>query len=270
MAGKLSVTDTARLQSGYAALAANNNGNWSWNQNQYRLSSGGSAFETVNSPDPHGHDNPLTNAAPAAWNFADLRTDLIGVSSTLAGAAVNGVIEINGQNLRFKAANANTHGAIVFDLDANLLVGNTYANQLFSNIQFDVPEGDAFVVNVRNAAGRTLFGAGNFNAGSGYDHLLWNIVDGTPETSEMVRFGNGGQFFGAVLAPTWNVYNDLGTAINGQVVADSFTHSGAELHFTGFEYDREVPEPGTYGLIGAAACGGLVLVRRWRRRAAHA
>jgi len=270
VAGRLTVNDTAKLQSGYAAISAAANAGWSWDGQQNRLSAGQTVLSTVNTPDLRGDTDPRLNTGPDNWNFSSLRSDLIGVSQTLGAASANGLIVIDSQNLRFKAANANTHGAIVFDLDANLLVGNTYAGQMFSNVQFDVPEGDAFVVNVRNAAGRTLFGAGNFNSGTGYDRLLWNIVDRTPSTDETVRFGNGGQFYGAVLAPTWNVANDFGTAINGQVVADSFTDRGAELHFTGFnfheEFDSEVPEPGTYGLVGAAACVGIVLVHRRRRR----
>lgn len=266
--GQLSVNSTAMLQSGYASIAALGNLSWSWNGLDNRLLRDFATFSTVNTPHPLGDVDPRLNAGPAGWNFASLRTRLIGVSQTLAGATANGVIEISGQNFRFKAPQAASHGAIVFDFDASLLVGNTYAGQMFSNIQFDVPTGAAFVVNVRNAADRTLFGSGNFNTGSGYEHLLWNIVDATPETAQNVRFGNGGQFFGAVLAPTWNVFNDLGTAINGQVVAGSFSHSGAELHYTGFDYNLEVPEPGTYGLIGAAACIGLALLRRVRRRAA--
>lgn len=271
--GGLKVYSEARLQSGYASLAASPNSGWSWNAPQNRLTSAGSTFSTVNTPHPRGDIDPRLNPGPAGWNFASLYTSFVGISQTLASATGTGLVEITGQTLRFKAPAAGAHGAIVFDFDANLLSGSTYAGQFFSNIQFDVPAETAYVINVRNAAGRTLFGSTgiNFNSGSGYDRLLWNIVDATPNTTETVRFGNGGQFFGAVLAPTFNVFNDLGAAVNGQVVAGSYAHAGAELHYTGFnfheEFDYEVPEPGTYGLLGAAACAGLALARRRRHRA---
>lgn len=275
VAGTLQVNHNAMLQSGYAAIAAQPNSGWSWNANDNRLTRGQSVFSTVNTPSPLGDIDPRLNPAAADWDFAALKTSFTGLSQTLASATASGSIQITGQTLRFQATSPEPHGAIVFDFDANLLTGNRYNGQLFSNVQFDVPASAAYVINVRNAAGRTLFGGSgiNFNAGTGYEHLLWNIVDGTPNSADDVRFGNGGQFYGAVLAPTFNVFNDLGTAINGQVVAGSFTHRGAELHYTGFEhheeFDYEVPEPSTYGLIGAIACVGLALVRR-RRRIAEA
>lgn len=268
--GTLSVSSAAHLQSGYAALAAGANASWSWNAVDYRLVNGGSMLSTVNTPHPLGDVDPRLNLGPAGWDFASLRTSFVGISQTLASAAATGSVQITGQTLKFVAPVDDVHGAIVFDLDADLLVGNTYAGQMFSNVQFDVPAEDAYVVNIRNAAGRTLFGGNgiNFNAGSGYERLLWNVVDGSPDSAETVRFGNGGQFFGSVLAPTWDVSNDFGTAINGQVVAGGFSHRGAELHYTGFtyheEFDYEVPEPGTYGLIGAGVCMALALLRRRR------
>lgn len=269
--GVLQVNSTAMLQSGYAAIAAQPNSGWSWNANDNRLSKGQSVLSTVNTPHALGNVDPRLNPYADGWDFAALKTSFVGISQTLANTVASGAISITGQTLRFQAADLDAHGAIVFDFDANLLTGNTYNGQYFSNVQFDVPVSSTYVVNVRNAAGRTLFGSSgiNFNAGSGYERLLWNIVDGTPNATEDIRFGNGGQFYGAVLAPTFNVFNDLGTAINGQVVAGSFAHRGAELHFTGFdhheEYDYEVPEPSTYGLLGAAACVGLALLRRRRR-----
>lgn len=266
--GALSVSNTAYLQSGYASLSASANGAWNWSGVDNRLTNGGATFSTVNTSHLLGDSDPRLNPGPAGWSFGALKTSFVGISQTLAGAAATGSIQITGQTLKFVGPGAGAHGAIVFDFDANLLSGNTYGGQMFSNVQFEVPAGDAYVINVRNAAGRTLFGGSgiNFNSGAGYERLLWNVVDSTPGSVEEVRFGNGGQFFGSVLAPTWSVFNDFGTAINGQVVAGSFGHRGAELHYTGFnyheEYDYEVPEPSTYGLLGAGAC--LVLVS-WRR-----
>lgn len=268
LGGSLSVNNTAYLQSGYAAINSVANPGWSWSAIDNRLTNGGSTFSTINTPNPLGDIDPRLNAGPSGWSFASLQSSFLGISQTLAGATANGSISISGQTLNLAANNPAATGVIVFDLDANLLSGSSYNGQYFSNVQFSVPTGSAYVVNVRNAAGRTLFGSGvNFNSGSGYEHLLWNVVDATADSAEDVRFGNGGQFFGAILAPTFNVFNDLNTAVNGQVVAGSYTHSGAELHFTGFDYSYEVPEPATYGALGAAACCALALLRRRRAQA---
>lgn len=274
--GTLKVDGYVDLNSGHAAIAAASNQAWSWNGGNQRLTAGASTLSTSNTPDPLGDVDPRLNAGPSSWNFASLATTFANISQTLAAATANGSVTFSGQTLQFAANAPSAHGVIVIDFDASQLSGNTYGGQMFSEVKFDVPSDSAYVINVRNAAGRTLFGAGgiNFNLGSGYERLLWNIVDTTPGVTEDVYFADRGDFYGAVLAPTFNVFAD-GIALNGQVVAGSYAHNQRggeerELHFTGFhyEYDYEVPEPGTYGLLGAVACAGLIAWRKRRRQAA--
>ncbi|HQF39380.1 MAG TPA: choice-of-anchor A family protein [Opitutaceae bacterium] len=269
LGGALTVDGYVDLSSGYAALSAANNAPWSWNGGNARLTSAGSTLSTINTPDPFGDLDPRTNPGPASWNFASLASSFANISQTLAGATANGSVLFDGQTLKFAASSPAAQGVIVIDFDASLLVGNTYAGEMFSTVQFDVPSDSAYVINVRNAAGRTLFGSNsvNFNSGSGYEHLLWNIVDSTEDVTENVYFGDHGEFYGAVLAPTFNVFADS-VSLNGQVVAGSYRHNQQggeqrELHFTAFDYGYEVPEPATYGLLGAASCVGMML---WRRR----
>ena len=268
VAGKLSVTGTTYLNTGYASISQSTNSGWTWNAQQNTLSQSGSVFSTINTSNPLGDIDPRKNAAISGWSFSSVRTDLVTVSQTLASASTNGTISVSSGNLLFTPTSSSTHGAIVFTLDLNLLSGSTYNGKSFSNIQLNVPTGDTFIINVVHAKnGSTLFGTGvNFNAGSGYDRLLWNFVDTTPTaTDETINLGNGGQFYGSVLAATWNVTNSGSTAINGQVVADTFTCSNSELHFTSFD-ELETPEPSTYGLCGAGLLGALVLLRRCARR----
>ncbi len=82
-----------------------------------------------------------------------------------------------------------------------------------------------------------------------------------------MSLGNGGQFYGSVLAPHINLSNANNTSINGQIVAASLSYSNAELHDTAFTpVGVLVPEPSTYALWGAGLCALGFSARRWRER----
>lgn len=260
-----------QMQSGHAALPNFGNGN-QWDSAAKRLRHGNTdILSQINSTDPLGSTDPRAVVLNPAWNFAALAATARSISATLAASAPAGSISVVGQNLTFSAGAAPAHGAIVFDFDASLLSGNLYAGSLISNIAIQVPADALFIINVFNANGRTLFGGGiNFNYNDSYTRLLWNIVGGPglDAASQTVTFGNGGQFYGGILAPDFTVKN-LNTSINGQIVAGGFDYSGAELHFTGFDFPNDptetpapVPEPATYGTFGAAVLLGLAFLRR--------
>jgi choice-of-anchor A domain-containing protein len=263
------------VKNGYAALP-HASSSATWDSTTRRLTSSGTDIYTgINSASSKAALDPRSAALDPHWNFATLGSQFLSLSSVFAGASISGQISVVGQTLKLAPISSGQHGAIVFSLDMDLISGNQYKGQTFTNVQFDVANGCEYIVNVLNADGRTLFGSFggiNFNqdSNSHYDRLLWNIVDKKGTTAETVTFGNGGQFYGSVLAPTYLVKNGENTPINGQVVAGSLDYNStgsAELHYTGFDGDiPETPEASTYGLFGGVICFGLVLLRRQFRR----
>ncbi len=274
--GTLAVSNgvTAMLNNGYASLTgAANTGSWDGTQKRYTTSAGG-ILSTANAVGGNAKSalDPRTNPAPSSWNFASMKSTATSISNNLAGLAANGTIGVSGQNLVFNAG-SNT-GVVVFNLDAALLTGNgsIYNGQSFSGISFgsnnSIPTNTEFVINLKNAAGKTIFGTGNgvnFNppGGAGASQLLWNIVN-TGGTDITTTLGNGGQFFGSVLAPMVTLANATNAPLNGQILADSITYSNAELHYTGFV---AIPEPAGWAAILGATAFGLVARKRRIARA---
>jgi len=268
-----------QLQNGFAALPhLTNSSGYTWNGTTDNLKKGSATVLTeIGSSSATADVDPRTKNPNV--NFSSLQTSMATVSTSLASATATGTIKVVGGNLEFLAPTTPS-GVVFFDLDMTLLSGNKYNGHSFSNISINVPTGLDFVVNVENANGKTLFGEGsgiNFNSGTGDSRLLWNIEGGSTAHPGSITIGNGGAFYGSILAADFNVYDASNTDINGQIFADTFggstygnsacDGSGTELHFTGFEPDLPpAPEPSTYGLAGAAVLGGLVFLRRKARR----
>ncbi|MBS0632684.1 MAG: choice-of-anchor A family protein [Verrucomicrobia bacterium] len=263
--GQLNLSNDVQLNNGYASTP-NVTGSWTWDSVQKKLSNGSGNLYSVNSTNPLAANDPRTNPGPANWNMASMQAQAISVSSVLSGLAPTGTVGVNGQQLTFSANNPNTSGVVVFQLDAALLGSGTYNGQNISGIAFNLGADQTAVVNILNANGKTIFGNGvNFNDPGVASRLLWNI-SGTGSVS----LGNGGQFYGSILAPQMNLSNANNTSINGQIVAASLSYSNAELHDTAFSpvgvAGVLVPEPTTYALWGAGLCALGLAVRRWRER----
>lgn len=262
--GQLNLSGTVDLNNGYASLNPALSG--SWDSVQRRLTTGGGVLSTINSGASLAANDPRTNAGPAGWDWAATQADAISISQTLAGVTPSGMVQMQGQTLTFNANGAS--GVTVFNLDASLLSGNSYNGQMFSGLQFNIASDALYVVNVTNLTdGQTLFGNGvNFNYENGYERLLWNLLPSNSPTTS-IGLGNGGQFYGSILAPQVNLSNANNAAVNGQVVAANYSHSSAELHYTGFDASgitfSAVPEPSTYALGAVAICAAGAL---WRRR----
>ena len=263
--GKLSVTNntTAMLNNGYASLPGMaGQGSWDSTQKRYTTPSGGGILSTINAQtNPKALFDPRSNPVPASWNFATMKTNAVSISNSLAGLAATGTISVSNNALNFDAGSLT--GVVVFDLDASKLNGSLYDGQSFSRLDLNISSGTEYVVNITNASGKTIFGNGiNFNAPggtAGASQLLWNVVN-TGATDISVTLGNGGQFYGSVLAPTVALANATNATLNGQIIADSITYSNAELHYTGFV---AIPEPATAAFfLGLVVIGFTVLIRR--------
>lgn len=265
VSGGIVATGTVQVAAGYAAIPSGTAGTWNSTQKSLTLSNGG-VLSSINSSATNAANDPRTNSAPSNWSWSSIQSSATSISNSLANATATGTVSVVGQTLTFSSGGAT--GVTVFNFNAALLSGNTYNGQMFSSVAFDGLSTGVFAVNVNNLAnGQTLFGNGvNFNFANGYEHLLWNLIPsgGAGSTASL---GNGGQFYGSVLAPLVNLSNANNTAVNGQVVAASYTHSGAEIHYTGFDASgisfSAVPEPSTYAIAAVGLCvAGAV----WHRR----
>ncbi len=262
--GQLSLSNDVHLNSGYASTP-NVTGTWTFsNDNQRLFQGGGGKLYAANSNHALANNDPRTNAAPDNWNWASIQSTATSLSAELAAVAASGTVAVNtgNQTLTF-TPDGPAGGTVVFNLDASLLGTQTYNGQYFSNLQFNMGAEQNFVINVLNANGKTLFGQGvNFNQPAGAGRLLWNLTG-----SGAVGLGNGGQFYGSVLAPSMNVTNASNTAINGQVIAGGLTYANAELHYTGFSpVSVLVPEPSTYAWWTLALCAAGWWWQRRRMR----
>jgi len=144
------------------------------------------------------------------------------------------------------------------------------ANDPISNVfELTVAELNSInTLNINNAAGQVLI---NVVGTSGTDSLdmsymgmsvtspesiLFNLIDVESFNLQGITFG--GSILGVNTDLTFNNGN-----INGQVLANSFSGTG-ELHARFFTGNESVPEPSTYGIIGATLLSLLVIRRRFR------
>jgi choice-of-anchor A domain-containing protein len=265
--GQLNVSSNTYLSSGYVyAPNLSNSTTYVNNGGQRSLQNGGSLSYNTSHPDSYV-DPRLAPGPTGVWDPVSTVSTLASVSGYLAAATPTGTINFTSNSIQLSTGL--TTGVAVFNLDASTITG-------LSNIalQINVPADMVFVINVFNADGTTLFGGGgmNFNAGQNNDQLLWNIVaDSNPATSSTVNLGTN--FYGSILAPMIDLTNGSGgeqNYVNGQVVAASYTHNGAEIHHVDFSAPvtfSAVPEPSTWGLFGLAGCVTMMACRRPRRTA---
>jgi choice-of-anchor A domain-containing protein len=257
---------------GYATLTGITTGtapgDWTWNSSTKQLTKGSDEL-TMNSSDARASTNPTANPIPPGWSWSAEQTEYDNISTSLAGMSVGSdTISVDGGgNLQFNTTV--TSGVAVFDLDASLFCGNQYNGQTVNNVSINVPTGVNYVINVTGLTqGEALFSGVNFNSGTNDSSVLWNLEPTGGVTA--VTIDNGGNLYGSVLAPTLNVTDD--TTIDGQVVADSFTDNGVELHDDTFTPEQVlVPESSAFALGALALCGVAVgralLVRRRAARA---
>ena len=259
----------SKLLSGYAyAPNMNSNPTWVNNGGQRYLQDSNNTKLWFNTTHTSAYTDPRNTPAPTSgFDVTSTTNQLVMVSAALASATATGTISFSNNSITLNTSL--TSGTAVFDLDASLIAGLSN-----TNIQINVPANMVYVINVRNADGTTLFGGGgnNGNAGQNNDKLLWNIIaDSNPATSSTV--GLGTNFYGSILAPMMDLNNGSQKYVNGQVVANTYTHNGAEVHYVDFTTPvgfTPVPEAGTFGVFGVAGVAAMMFLRRPRRAAANA
>lgn len=254
-----------QLNNGYASLPGMvGQGTYPYQGDSRRYQAPGTTgWLQVNSNVTYSASDPRTNPAPAGWNFSALYSSFQSISATLSSATASGTIAAANNQLTFSGASS---GITVFNLDTNLLSGNLYNGVAFSSINMNIGANAIYVINLLNADGKTVFGANgiNFNLPTAMaQHLLWNVSG-----SVAVSLGNGGQFYGSVLAPDATVSNALNTPIDGQIVAGALNYTNAEVHDLTFDSSAAltaIPEPATFAtILGAAAFLGGWMRRRLR------
>ncbi len=278
VAGQLNLNGDTQLHSGYASTP-NLVGNWSFSEQQSRLQSPSNGrLYSANSPDPQADFDPRNNPTPTNWDWANLENGLVAISQTLAAASDTGSLALQGQTLQFNA-NGITSGVVVFTLDMDLFNGVLYDfngdgiwdqnTERISQVKVDVPSDVTYVINVLNADGETIFDGINFNEGANNDQLLWNITSSSAECLEdSVSLGGGARFYGSILAPEINLSNSGNVAPEGQIVASSYNHNGAELHFKDFDSTvgfTPIPEPSTWGALTIGLAGLMIWHQRRRQ-----
>jgi len=279
--GQITLTGGGQLNNGYASTPNLSNAvSWTYNpsanQLQRGLSSNGNTL-SFNTTNALAYSDPRTVAGPTGWSWSAAQSQAISVSMDLASLAATGAVSRNGQTLTFVS---NASGVTVFTLDASKFSNGGYDFDGNGSVNFNT-EGlsgyvanlaadQYFVINVVNATsanGSLAFLQGlNGNAGTNNDQLLWNIIpDSNSSTADTLNLG--ANLYGSVLAPLVNLESN-GRYTNGQVVAGSYTQSGAEIHYAG-GFDgpvafSPVPEPSTYALLGGVLCVAGIVVRRFR------
>ncbi|MCC5022588.1 MAG: choice-of-anchor A family protein [Candidatus Synoicihabitans palmerolidicus] len=242
--GNLNVSGNNQLNNGTAYIP--NFGNTTtWNNaNQRSLVSGSGSLILDNSSTTFAD---LTTD-PGIWNVATAMANLSAASTALAATQANGTITLSGDKLLFNTAR-NT-GIAVFDYDVS-----QFGSVSCLNIKINVPADMFYVINVLNADDTNLFAGNNANSGSNSDQLLWNIVsDANLMTSSSVNLGSN--LYGSILAPLMDLASN-GKYVNGQIVANNYTQTGAEVHHVAFDASSgsfsAVPEPSPWG-FAAVEC----------------
>lgn len=279
--GQVVLNGGAQLNNGYASTPnLSNSVAWTYNpaNNQYQrgLASNGQTL-SYNTSNTLAYSDPRTVAGPAGWSWSAVQSEAISVSMDLASLAATGTVSRTGQTLTFVS---DASGVTVFTLDASKFSNGGYDFDGNGSVNFNteglsgyvanLANDQYFVINVINATsadGSLTFLQGlNGNAGTNNDQLLWNIIpDSNAATADTLNLG--ANLYGSVLAPLVNIQSN-GRYLNGQVVAGSYTQSGAEIHYAG-GYDgpvafSPVPEPSTYALLGSVLCVAGIVVRRFR------
>jgi choice-of-anchor A domain-containing protein len=186
----------------------------------------------------------------SAIDFAAVKSEMLGLSSSWAGLASNG-------NVSF------VNGPVLTGSDSGLNVFSFDASQWTGEIKFDVPTGSQAIVNISGSTA-SIPSAGFFLNGIAPEDVFFNFFEAETLTA------SGVGIYGNILAPNADVAFNNGQ-MNGNLVADSFNGT-LEFHLTNPPPPSDpptdppgdpVPEPLTALIWAGLGLGGLGY---WRRR----
>lgn len=198
-----------------------------------------------------GFSGAYTNSNPI--NFANERTYLQNLTTSLNGLADTGTATYNFSGLQLTASNSTD--AQVFDIDGSLF--NSRNNTTFSGFS----SGQTIILNI---SGDNL----TFNGGTGTNFSGFNVIYNFYEATAL-NTGSGAT--GTILAVNADISGGY-TAINGNVIANSW-NTNTQVNVTGMFKPTEitglvvtpVPEPESYGMLlaGLAVVGMLARRRKY-------
>jgi choice-of-anchor A domain-containing protein len=200
-----------------------------------------------------GHVNTIGGTSPI--DFSDNFTELKGLSTWLTGRATTAgdgcAYDTNSTTL---TCTANAAGMNVINIPAT---GTVNASLLTGNLVFSIASGATLVINVDGSVSNILGGASHGFSVTDNQKLLFNYSSNTP----IVNLG--GTVDGSLLAPYSNVTVTTGISgqFTGNLIAQSY--SGTGIEFENDLFNGEIPEPGTFAMLG----GGALLLLAARRRA---
>jgi choice-of-anchor A domain-containing protein len=179
-------------------------------------------------------------------NFAELK----GLSTWLTGEKTTAG---DGCTYAFTVltCTASASGLNVIDIGANA----TYLST--ANLVFTMAAGATLVINVDGSVSNSLGSSGHGFSVTDQQKLLFNYSSNTP------LLNLGGTVDGSLLAPYSNVTAATGITgqFTGNLIAQSYSGTGVE--FENDLFNGELPEPGTFAMLG----GGVLLLWAARRRA---
>lgn len=185
-------------------------------------------------------------------NFANERTYLQNLSTSLNGLTNTGIVTYNYSGLQLTASN-NTD-VQVFDIDGSLF--NSRDNTTFSGFS----NGQTIILNI---SGNGL----TFNGGTGTNFSGFNVIYNFYQATSL---STGSGTTGTILAPLANITGGY-TAINGNVIANSW-NTNTQVNVSGMFKPTEipglvvtpVPEPESYGML-LLGLGVVTLLTRRRQ-----
>ena len=211
------------------------------NGNIYAGSESGTIYDNTT-----GFKNAI--GGPDPIDFSDTFTQLKGLSTWLTGL---GTTSGDGCTFAFTTltCTAAASGLNVIDIPATGTVNAALLGT--ANLAFDISPGATLVIDVAGVSG-SLGSPGHGFSVTDKQKLLFNYSSAT------TLITLGGTVDGSLLAPWANVSTGSGLSGGGQFTGNLIaqSYSGSGLEFENDLFNGDVPEPGTFAMLG----GGVTML----------